>query len=511
MDKNITLIAVILILLLSIAFMPSNEILAEESLNIAINVNPDSLDPANYSSIPSNMVFRHVIEPLFDFNQEGEVIPVLAKDYDISDDGGTYTIEIHEGINFHDGSYLDAEAVKMNLERFLAEQGPFAFMLNMIEDINIEDNYTIELNLEYPFAPFLEHLAVNSFIASPESLGNENINNSTNPVGTGPFEFSEWVEGEHIRLHANPDYWGSEPEINQLTFDIVPEDSTRSVMLETGEADAATNIPVQDVSRIEQIDEIEIKEIETPREIFVGFNLEKDPFDQQKVRQAINYAVDNDMIVEELLDGFGRASDSTVAEDVFGYSSQEPYNYDIEKATELMEKAGHEDGFETTLYYSSGRYMMDDIIVQAIQDQLAEINIDVNLENLEWATYLELINSPPEESEHEMYYLGWISYTRDADLSLFPFFHSEMWSPAGQNHAFFQNDRVDELLEQARVELDNAEREGIYSEINQEIWEEAPWIYLHSETTINAQREDVNDLIHHYLEYIDASNAYISD
>lgn len=482
-------------------------------LSIAIGSDPESLDPAKAQSSPAAMVMIHSIENLFDMTPEGEIVPELAKDYDISEDGREFEIYLREGIRFHNGEYFDAEVVKFNLERLLDEVSPFAFLIDQISEIEVVDDYTVRIQTEEPFAPLITNLSSHGFMGmvSPRAVEEYGEDFSANPVGTGPFEFVEWTRGEEIVLKRNEDYWGDNAYLDTVTFKIIPEDASRVVQVETGEVDAAMFVPPRERNRLLEVEDINIVEESSLRTIYTGLNTKIEPLDDARVRRALNYAVNNQAIVEEIMQGAGRPSDAPVAPGTFGYAAQDRYDYDPEKAEKLLAEAGYEDGFETTLHHPVGRYMMDETIAEAIQGQLAEVGVEVELETMEWVTYLEFISEPPEESQHEMYILGWGNMTGDSDNGLYPLFHSSEWGPKGFDYTYFGNEEVDELLDQARLTPDPEEREEVYKNAIEIIWDEAPWIFLHSEMQINAVREGVEGLLHHPREYIFAGEAYLED
>ncbi|MGM0415227.1 MAG: glutathione ABC transporter substrate-binding protein [Bacillota bacterium] len=512
MKKKILMV----MLVLSIVFVFSigiTEAREGGELNVAIGSNPESLDPARASSSPAAMVMIHVMENLFDMSPEGEIIPNLAKDYQMSEDGTEFEINLREGVEFHDGTKFDAEAVKFNLERMLEGTSPFTFLINKISEIEIVDEYTVVIHTEEPFAPLIPNLSAHGFMAmaSPEAVKEHGEDFTNNPVGTGPFEFVRWEQGEMIILERNENYWGDDVYLDRVTFSIVPEDSTRVILVETGEADVAMFVPPRERDRLAGADGVNVVELSSLRTIYAGFNVTKEPLDDIRVRQAINYAIDNQAIVEQVMQGAGRPSDSPVAPGTLGYAAQEEYDYQPEKAKELLAEAGYPDGFEITFHHPVGRYMMDETIAQAIQSQLAEVGIEAKLETLEWATYLEFTGASKEESEHEMYLLGWGNMTGDSDNGIYPLFHSSQNVPNGSDRSYYENEEVDRLLDEARMAADVTERENLYADAIEIIWEEAPWLFLHSEMQINAVREGVEGLLHHPREYVSVKEAYITD
>ncbi len=486
---------------------------------IAFGTDPEWLDPLKITSAPAGMVLTHVAETLFVMTEDLEIEPMLAEGYEYSEDGLTLTLYLRQDVVFHDGEPFNAQAVKVNLDRF--RDAVYAFLLYPhVQEVEVVDDYTVRLHLDQPFAPLLVHLTHNFVpMLSPRQLAAYPEGQYIfEPVGTGPFVFDRWVRGDHVRLVRNDAYWGEPPPevalglvypVDSVVFKVVPEDSTRLVLLETGDVHAIMRVPPMDAPRVDATPGLELLNIPSVRTIYIGFHSQREPFTDPLVRQAINYAVDKEAIVEHVLGGAGRVSDAPISPGIFGYHPQERYSYDPEKAQELLAEAGYPDGFSTTLHHPTGRYMMDAAIAETVQAYLAAVGIDVELITMEWAAYIEFTRKPLEESEYMMYMLGWGCVTLDADYGLYSLYHSSQWTPVGPHRGFYKNPEVDELLEQARVVVDLEARDLIYAEATEILWEDAPWLFLHSETQINAQSAVAKGLIHHTREYILAHEAWL--
>ena len=515
--KKKTLGLVVLIMAFSLLFTNSLGVMAQEpqeggDLRVAIGADPESLDPLYAQSSPAAMVMVHMMETLFEMTPDGDIVPLLAEDYDVSDDGLVYDLYLREDVEFHDGEPFNAEAVKFNLERLLDEGAVYSFLINAITEIEIVDEYTIRIATDEPFAPILAHLS-HDFISmiSPAAIDPDDPSQDAgeNIVGTGPFKMDGWNRGEAVIMSRNDNYWGENAYVDTFRVLIVPEESTRVVMLETGEAHAIMNVPARDVSRLEGNPDLTVENVPSLRTLYVGLNNHREPFDDVRVRKAMNYAVDSEAIVEHIIDGAGRPSDAPISPDIFGYSGQEIYQHDPDRARELLAEAGYEDGLEVEFYYPVGRYPMDQTISQAIQSQLADVGVDANMTTMEWATYLEVIGgNQPEDVEHDMYFLGWGTVTGDADYGLYALFHSGEWAPDGNNWHFGDHEGVDELLYEARVTPDPEARQELYAEAIELIWDDAPWIFLHSISQLNGVRNEVAGLVHHPREHIEAHRAY---
>ncbi len=495
----------------------AQEEMAEErdTLTIAIGAEPESLDPVNMTSAPAATVGEHVVERLIYMEEDGSLTPMLAESWESNDDSTVWTFKIREGVTFHDGEPLNAEAVAANLRRFVDPDvgAAYAFLLGTVEEIEAVSEYELQLSLSQPFAPILAHLS-HSFvgIVSPAQLEGLGPNDTFEiPVGTGPYVMTEWSRGERITLEANDDYYGDVSEIPNIEFEFIPESSALVVALETGEADAIMRVPPQEAERLEQDPNIEVVYESSVRTIYIGFNNQRAPFDDVRVRQALNYAVDKQAIVDGIFQGVFTVADAPVVPAVFGHESVGPYEYDPERARELLAEAGYPDGFSMTLHHPTGRYLLDATVAEAVQDMLSEVGIDATLETREWSSYLAFTSQPPEEAEYDAFMLGWGTVTLDSDYGLYALLHSRQWNPNGNNRGFYRNEQVDQLLDEARVETNRSRREELYAEAMELIWEDAPWIFLYNQGQINANRQNVEGLIHHPLENLSAWDAYFAE
>lgn len=497
-------------LLLVLALMVGGSALAQDTLIIAQGTDAVTLDAHDITDSPSATVGTHIVETLFKLEPDGSIIPWLVEDYEVSDDGMTWTFELKEGVTFHDGEPFNAEAAKFNIERLIDPENAFtfAFLLNAVSNIEVLGEYTMELTLSTPFAPLLAHMTHSSTgMQSPAAIEALGEDYGDNPVGTGPYQFVSWERGQQIDLTRNDGYWGDMPEIENVRFLAVPESTTRMALVETGEAHVAVRVPPADIQRLEDAEGIMIDNTSSVRTIYIYFNHNVEPFTDRRVRQAVNYAVNNEDIVDFVLGGVGRVSDAPISPGVFGYTPVGDYSHNPERARELLAEAGFPDGFSTTLYSPSGRYLQDIQISEAVQSMLAEVGINAEIETLEWSAYLDVTGRPAEENEVPMAMLGWGTVTGDADYGLYALFHTDQHVPAGSNRSFYSNVIVDDLLDEARTLPDDSLREQFYADAMEILWEDAAWLSLHSESQVTAIRDDVEGIIVHPTERVLAYQA----
>lgn len=372
----------------------------------------------------------------------------------------------------------------------------------MIETVEVVDEYTVYITTEYPFSALPSHLAhpgghmislnsINEDYEAIESGGELLTAVNENPVGTGYFKFEERVSGEeYTKLVKNDDYWGSEVQTASVTFKVVPEDLTRIGELQTGASDIVYPVNANDISEINANDETYVKESESASMTYVGMNVEVEPFDNLQVRQAIAMAIKKDEMIQGALDGVGLPAKGPLAPTVFGYNEDiDEIEHDIDKAKELMEEAGFDEGFSATIL-TYDRNTSN--IAELVQAQLSEIGIEISIETLEIGTYLEATAN----GEVGMFVGSWGTVTLDADYGLYPMFHSDNAGSPG-NRSFYANDKVDSLLEKARQSTDDNERLDLYVEAQQLIVDDAPIVPLYHSVLLAGLREN----IHGFFQY----------
>jgi len=446
--------------------------LGDDTLIVLKPSMPATLDPASGLDQPSSQVQRQIYDTLLYMSPDLELHPHLATSWEIID-ASTVELELRDDVTFHNGDPLTAEDVKFSLERSAVSAYTTA-VTGMIEEVEILDDYLIRIHTNVDFAPFVNHLAhtATSIVnkAHVEEVGDEG--NAADPIGTGPFSFVNLVAGDSIELTRFEDYWGGTAGVENIEIRVVPEQSVRAIEVDSGAAHIAYQIAPQDISLMEESDEVEVIRNVTLSTNYIGMNNQIEPFDDVRVRQAISYALDTDTMVEAVYLGLGQPGNGPISSIVWGAADLEPRGHDIERAQELLAEAGLEDGFETTFYFNDGNPQRA-MIAEVVQNQLRALNIDVSLEPVEWGTYMEVTAA----GEAPMYALGWVTVTNDPDYGLFPTLHSANHGEAG-NRTFFANDEVDDLLDQAREETDPDVRLQLYTEAQEIIHEEAPWIFL---------------------------------
>ncbi|MFC9778341.1 glutathione ABC transporter substrate-binding protein [Paenibacillus chitinolyticus] len=461
---------------------------------IAINANFITLDPHNTSDTHSITGARTMVEGLMGFDENMKVVPVLADSYKISDDGLVYTFTLKQNIKFHDGTDFNAEAVKVNLDRIRDEKNNLKMRKSFAKVSKVEapDAKTVVITLSEPYNAFLNKMAM-ALIVSPKALKEQGENIGKNPVGTGSFKFKEWVQGDRLVVVKNPDYWQKDlPKVESITFKPVPENGSRIAMLKTGEADFIYPMPTEQVSQVEGDSNIVVDKTDSTIVRYVTLNTMKKPFDDVKVRQAINYAINKEAYIKVVKSGLGVKLNSTMSSKTQYYSQQSGYDYNVEKAKSLLAEAGYPDGFTAEIWGENDSETMKGM--QFIQQQLALVGIKLDVKSMEGGTLSEQINSAatPEQAKIQMWYVSWSPSSGDADGATRGLFSSEMFPPAGANTAYYKNPNVDQWIADANKATDPEKAKSIYADIQKTIWADAPWAFMGVDQVISGKRASLS-------------------
>lgn len=490
----------------------------EQVLVFARGGDSESLDPGSTQDGESSRVTQQVLEGLLTFEENSfELEPALAHDWEVSDDGLSYTFYLEEGVTFHDGTDFNAEAVKVNFERWADPDHEYAFndegyvysmygtMFggyqgdegHVVEEINVVNDHEIEFVLNQPLGFFLQNMGMSYFgLTSPAALEEYGAEINENPVGTGPFEFVSWTRDDSIVLEKFDDYRVEDlPKLDRVIFEVIPDNSARLIALRSGEIDIMDGLNPDDAVGLEAEEGLELLTRTENNIGYLGFNTQKEPFDQVELRHAVNYAIDKEAIAEALYAGYATTAKNPLPPNYLGYNDDvEPYDYDPDRALELLEEAGYEDGLEIELWTMpvARPYMPDpETVAQIIQNNLEDVGVTVNIVREEWAPYLE----KTMQGEHQLYMLGWSGTNGDPDYFLSSLLHGS--NVGSSNREFYQNDEVDELLDAAKRAVDQDERAELYSEAQAIISEDSPMVTLVHSTPVMATTSQVQNYVPH--------------
>jgi peptide/nickel transport system substrate-binding protein len=443
------------------------------TLYVALEAEPPELDPNLSSAYVDRQVMASLYDKLVDIDEEGEIVPMLAKSYEVSDDDLVYTFHLREGIKFHDGTPFNAEAVKYNLDRYQEEDSVRSTEVELIESVEVVDPMTVRVTLSEPFAPFLAVLTDRAGImASPKAIEENNGRISKDPVGTGPFKFVERVRGDHITVEKNPDYWREGlPKIDKIEYRGIEDENVQYQNLQSGELDLIDSIPFVEFKGLQESGDYKVS-IESGLG-YQGFflNVTQPPFDNKQLRQAVYRLVDREAIVKAVLrDVGGEAGNSPFSEQSWAYSEEsDAYpERSVEEAKALLEEAGEPNGFSFTLKIDPSPTNQQ--IGQVIQNNLKPAGIDVKLEQEEFGTLLD----DSTNGNFQALFLGW-SGRIDPDLNIYDFTVTN----GDFNDSGYSNPEVDKLLNEARTTSDRDRRKELYGQVMEILHEDVPYVYLY--------------------------------
>jgi peptide/nickel transport system substrate-binding protein len=470
------------------------------TLVVGLVAEPVNLDPAQVTDLNSNRVGRRIVETLVTFPDEStQIVPGLAESWTISKDGLHYTFKLRKGVAFHDGTPFDAEAVKFSIERQIVSEHPFNklgkypfanYFFGNIKAVEVVDPHTVEFVLKEPRASFLAVLTAGAAsIVSPTAVKKLGVDYPSTPVGTGPFKFVVWDRGQRVVLEKNPGYWKHPVKIERVIYRPIVEDQARLTELLTGALDLIVGTPPDFVAQLETNPRVTLLKQVGAHVWYLGINNQKKPFDDKRVRQALNYAVNKDAIVRDVLKSTGALSRGPVLPNTWGADpALKAYPYDPERARKLLAEAGYASGFSTTLWVpESGSGMQSPVAMSTvIQSNLKAVGVNVTLQTMEWGAYLAKLRT----KEQDLFALSWMAGNEDPDMVMYPLLHSSQWTPNGPNRALYRNDKYDELLHQARLTTDQKKRAELYREAQRILVDDAPWVFVDHEiqTAAHAKR-----------------------
>jgi len=458
-------------------------------LHLRLKDDPSTLDPAYIVDVPGGALAAKIYNGLVRFDREGKVVPDLASRWEVSGDGRLYRFFLRDGVRFTNGRELAAEDIVYSLRRLLdpAVNSPRSWLLEAVkgaaafmngeskfpEGIRAAGKGVVEIELTTPVGIFLNYLAMpNNLVIPREEVERPGIAFSDHPCGTGPFQLVEWRHNNRIVLKRNPDYFEGSPCLAGIKYRIIPETLTAVVEFEQG------NIDIMEVPRAEferYTTDLPWKDQVRSRVglncYYVGFNCQKPPFNDPRLRRAFNYAIDRKKIIDVLLEGRAVPASGPVPPALHSSNQTGGYPYDPEKARELIAQTGLKLPLQATFLIKADREVLS--IAEVIQDYLKRVGIELTLIQREWSSFKQAVN----DGEFDLFYLSWWGDYPDPENFLYPTFHSANFG-AGGNRSRFSDREVDKKLEAASGETDREKRRKLLAEAEERVVELAPWVFL---------------------------------
>lgn len=474
---------------------PSNECV------LAFEGEFQEMHPMDWSDGNSGNVVYYIYDSLFDLDENYDLVPRAADSYEVSEDACTYTFHLHEGITFTDGEPLDAAAVVANYEAAIDPANNWRRRRMFIETIdeNTEntrvdsctalDDYTVEFHLPTPYAPFMNSVT-QFYLISPAALADSSWDYSKQSAGSGPYVLEEYAQGDHVSIVRNEDYWGEAPSIDRIDFRVVPEAGSRIAALQTGEATAIYPMPTDQVATVRAAGDINMVSIPSTTMRYVTLNTNYEPLSDVRVRQALNYAFDQDEYVNVMYSGAATPATSVLPAIVPGYKEQTPFATDLDKAKSLLEEAGYPDGFEVTIIGDNSTQETKGMTF--VMQQLEQIGVTVNVQPNEAATNAEIAAASEDETTLQMWYVNWSQ--SDADGFMRSLLSTAMTPPTGYNTAFWKNSEFDSELEAGNAAPTEDEQNEHYGNCQDIVWPECPWLYLASDNTLLSYKAYLNGI-----------------
>ncbi len=477
----------LLILILSSCHFDNNR--QQGFLYLRLSANPTTLDPALIVDVTGGSIGAKIFNGLVRFDENLNVIPDIAERWNASKDGRSYTFHLKRGVRFSNGREVRASDFKYSFERVLNTKtkspntwvferisGAKAYMEGRATDvkgIKVVGDYILKIHIDKPFAPFIELLAmISAYVVPREVVERLGPDFAAHPIGTGPFSLKQWHQNQSLVLLARQDYFGGHPKIKGIVYRIIPEDLTAVAEFENGNLDLLS-IPSSEFKRYTGDRKWKglITSYVAPNTYYLGLNCERPPFNKLLLRRAMNYAIDVDRILNTIYEGRGIRALGPVPPQLRKWTLSKRYNYNPEKARELIKEAGYSNGLSIKIYLTSDQEVLD--ILEVIQAYLKDVGIKAELIQLEWSAYKEAIN----RGEADAFYLSWWADYPDAEDFLYPLFHSSNIGPAG-NRARFSDPEVDRLIESGQAAMIPKDRWYYYQKAEQRIVDMSPWVFF---------------------------------
>jgi peptide/nickel transport system substrate-binding protein len=460
-------------------------------LNMGLGGEISVMNPLLSSDSTSSAIEGVIFSGMVKVDKNLDFVPDLAKSWKVSRNGLVWTFKLKKGVKWHDGKPFTADDVKFTFDTVMnpnvnsVRRGDY-FIDGKPIKFKVIDKYTIQAVLPKPFSPFLASAAMS--IIPKHLLEGKEIDMgifNMHPIGTGPFKFIEYKTGDHVLVTRNEDYYGDIPLLKEIIFKIIPDENTALVALKSGDIDES-GIPAKDFHPIKGID---LYKYDALLYTYFGFNLKSPKFADIRVRRALSYAVNRKQLIGLIYRGYASPAYAPSAPVSWAYSDDVfKYEYDLEKAKELLKEAGIKD-LEFTVLVNHGNKEREKAAA-ILQQQFKKIGVKMNIRILEWSALLKIINAKNDPKDFEAVIIGW---SLGIDPDSYSIWHSSQY-PNGLNFTGYSDPDVDELLDEGRKVIARAGRKKIYAKMYKKITEDAPYIFLFYPQILAGVRERVGGL-----------------
>lgn len=481
---------------------------SDKILTVALSEGGKTLNPTQATDITSAVFVNAAYDQLvtFGMTKDGQgrdvadtsdIQPSLAKSWEVTDDGLNYLIHLDESAKFANGDPVNADAVVFSFDRIKnSNYTGFLYSLANIETMEKQDDYTINFQLSKPCTIFFNLMQMHIFsIVNPGQLADmteEEIDTflTTSTAGSGAFTIDKWDATTEAVLSARNDYWKGKAPLDKVIMKVIPEASNRILLADKGDVDIALKIPPKDLKTLEGNGNLDIRDYQSVTIVYVSFNMERTPLDNQKVRQALNYAMPYNSIVDDVLAGRAAKLDHVVPAAMPGYlnTNEGVYTEDLEKAKALLAEAGYPDGFDLKLTVSSGNQDYEDVSI-LLQSQLSKIGVNVTIDKMERAQFLDATRN----QNFDIALCAYTSFVNDPGY----FFGNCLYSKGEYNYGGYASDEVDALWEEAESSNNLDERYALYGDAQMIAAQDAAWAPLYENSTIVVLNKDVKSYLHY--------------
>jgi peptide/nickel transport system substrate-binding protein len=461
------------------------------TLKVALSTFPDTLDGPITAERNASNAAQGMFDSLVWIDDDGNIVPALAESWDISDDGLEYTFHLRQDVTFHNGEPFNADSVVFSWEHYRNPDLPWNERWRMADNVEKVDDYTVKITTTEPKPLLLRTIAISWGMIPPQYFQEVgDVEFGIHPVGTGPFQFVEWVKGDHITLEANPNYWREGyPKLAQVIFRPIPESSTRVAAIQTGEVDVVGRLSSEEAQSLLGAPGVQVIRYPVARVYYIAFNNLTSgvgqPTEDPLVRQAMNYAVDVQAIIDALFDGYAKPATGFVATGELGYGAVEPFGYNPDKAKELLTEAGYPNGFTMDFACPAGAYTHFEEVCEAVQGYLEDVGIKTNLNIMESGQYWDL------EANKELPPLfgdSWSEVSGEA-------YNRMTGALLGMDASYssWSDDKIISMLNEISVTVDTEARKKLYEDLQVYMKDNPPFIYLYEPMAFEAIQDRVQD------------------